>query len=120
MSPIYWTAAGLEARLIEPLELQLPRNAWVRARHDTRPCEIHSLMTTDKPIRSIAKAASWRATGTVDTIVVSFFVTGHIRVALSIGAVEVFTKMLLYFLHERLWNVIPFGRHKQVDPDYMI
>ncbi len=77
-------------------------------------------MPTDKPIRSIVKAASWRATGTLDTIVVSFFVTGHIKVALSIGAVEVFTKMVLYFLHERLWNIIPFGRHGPIDPDYMI
>ena len=77
-------------------------------------------MTSDKPIRSIAKAASWRRTGTIDTTVVSFFVTGHIKVALSIGAIEIFTKMFLFYFHERIWNVIPFGRQKQIEPDYVI
>jgi len=77
-------------------------------------------MPPDKPIRSFVKAASWRATGTLDTMVVSFFVTGHLKVALSIGGIEVFTKMFLYYFHERLWNLIPFGRQPQVDPDYMI
>jgi uncharacterized membrane protein len=77
-------------------------------------------MATDKPIRSFVKAASWRATGTVDTIVISYLITGHVKVALSIGGIEVFTKMALYYFHERLWNVIPFGRRPDIDPDYMI
>jgi uncharacterized membrane protein len=81
---------------------------------------INQRMRPDKPIRSFAKAASWRATGTLDTMVVSYFVTGHLKVALSIGGIEVFTKMILYYFHERLWNIIPFGRQPQVDPDYMI
>ena len=64
----------------------------------------------DKHWRSFVKALSWRATGTVDTIVVSFLVSGRIRLALTIGGVELFTKVGLYYLHERLWNNIPFGR----------
>ena len=66
----------------------------------------------DKPIRSFVKAVSWRATGTVDTIVISFIVTGRIKLALSIGGIEVFTKICLYYLHERVWNVLPFGKVK--------
>ncbi len=66
----------------------------------------------EKPHRSILKALSWRATGTVDTIVVSLLVTGKIKLALSIGFVELFTKVCLYYLHERLWNKISFGRAK--------
>jgi uncharacterized membrane protein len=65
--------------------------------------------------RSILKALSWRATGTVDTIVVSFIVTGRLKVAFSIGFVELFTKIGLYYLHERVWNKIGFGRENRED-----
>ena len=70
---------------------------------------------TDNHSRSIVKAVSWRITGTIDTIVVSYLVTGKIAVAISIGAVEVFTKIGLYYLHERVWNRISYGRPKKVD-----
>jgi uncharacterized membrane protein len=65
----------------------------------------------DKHWRSIAKAVSWRITGTVDTIVISWIITGHIKMALSIGVIEVFTKMTLYYFHERVWNRIKAGRY---------
>jgi uncharacterized membrane protein len=74
---------------------------------------------TDKPCRSVAKAISWRATGTLDTILISFLITGKIRMALSIGFVELFTKIILYYVHERVWNRISFGR-KKPDRDYEI
>ena len=64
----------------------------------------------DKHYRSLTKAISWRVTGTIDTILISFLITGHIRWALSIGFVELFTKVALYYLHERLWNKASFGR----------
>jgi len=48
-------------------------------------------------------------TGTIDTVLVSFLVSGHLKVALSIGFVELFTKIGLYYVHERLWNRIRFG-----------
>ena len=74
----------------------------------------------EKPNRSILKAISWRITGSLDTIIVSFFVTGSVKIAFSIGVVEVFTKMLLYYLHERVWNKIQFGREIEKDMDYNI
>ena len=58
---------------------------------------------TDKPIKSAMKAVSWRIVGTIDTIIISYFITGKVTVALSIGSVEVITKTILYFFHERLW-----------------
>ena len=64
----------------------------------------------EKHWRSVAKAVSWRVTGTVDTIVISWLITRHIKVAISIGFVEVFTKMFLYYFHERVWNRIKAGR----------
>ena len=69
--------------------------------------------------RSVVKALSWRATGTLDTIAVSYLVTGKIKLALSIGFVEMFTKIGLYYLHERAWNRISFGR-SQPTKDYDI
>ena len=57
----------------------------------------------DKPIKSAMKAVSWRIVGTIDTIIISYFITGKVTVALSIGSVEVITKTILYFFHERLW-----------------
>jgi uncharacterized membrane protein len=65
---------------------------------------------TENATRSIVKAISWRIVGTIDTIVISFFITGKITMALSIGMVEVITKMILYFFHERIWNLIKWGR----------
>ncbi|OGF44428.1 MAG: hypothetical protein A2452_06040 [Candidatus Firestonebacteria bacterium RIFOXYC2_FULL_39_67] len=63
--------------------------------------------------RSILKAISWRTTGTLDTIVISFVLTGKIKLALSIGLAELATKTVLYYLHERLWNKIKFGRKEE-------
>ena len=73
----------------------------------------------DKPYRSILKSISWRVTGTIDTIIISYFITGEISFALSIGAVELFTKMILFYLHERFWNKIKFGRITP-EEDYQI
>ena len=70
----------------------------------------------DKHYRSVAKAISWRVTGTVDTMIISFLVTGKIRLAVSIGFVELFTKIGLYYLHERVWNKLSFGREKTRPP----
>lgn len=73
----------------------------------------------DKPHRSLLKAVSWRITGTVDTVVISFLITGKLKWAVSIGAVELFTKLCLYYAHERVWNRISFGRVRGAD-DYSI
>lgn len=53
--------------------------------------------------RHIAKTLSWRVIGTIDTMVLSALITGSWEIGLTIGGVEVFTKMILYFFHERLW-----------------
>jgi uncharacterized membrane protein len=57
----------------------------------------------DKPIKSLIKAISWRVVGTIDTMIISYFITGKIMMAVSIGGVEVFSKTLLYYFHERIW-----------------
>ncbi len=57
----------------------------------------------DKPVKSLMKAISWRIVGTIDTMLISFFITGKLSVAISIGSIEVFSKTVLYFFHERVW-----------------
>ena len=57
----------------------------------------------DKPIKSLMKSVSWRIVGTIDTMVISYFITGKVTIAVSIGSVEVLTKTILYYFHERLW-----------------
>ena len=64
----------------------------------------------DTQSRSVFKAVTWRITGSVDTIVLAFLFTSGLAVATSIGLAEVFTKMILYYVHERAWNRIPIGK----------
>ncbi len=60
--------------------------------------------------RSILKAISWRTVATITTAVLVFIFTGQFALALTIGLLEVFAKMGLYFFHERLWQKISFGK----------
>lgn len=78
-----------------------------------------TLIMAEKHYRSVVKAVSWRFVGTLDTIGVSFLITGRITLALSIGAVELITKVVLYYAHERVWNKIPLGRY-EAPKDYEI
>jgi uncharacterized membrane protein len=64
----------------------------------------------DKHYRSLVKAVSWRLTGSVDTMIISYLITGQIRWALTISGVEFFTKIGLFYVHERIWEKLPFGR----------
>lgn len=64
----------------------------------------------ERPVRSLVKAISWRVTGSIDTILLSWLFTGDMRIAAAIGLTEVATKMVLYYVHERAWNRIPLGR----------
>ena len=70
----------------------------------------------DKHYRSLVKAVSWRITGSIDTMIISFLITGKLKWAVTISCVEFFTKIALYYVHERLWEKIPLGRIK-VDKD---
>jgi len=65
---------------------------------------------SDAPVRSLAKAVSWRITGTVDTFLISWLITGEILLASGIALTEVMTKIFLYWAHERVWNKIQWGR----------
>lgn len=74
----------------------------------------------EKPHRSVVKTISWRTIGTLDTILISWLVVGNVNFAVTIGGVELFTKMILYFFHERAWNKTNFGRVKDTPIEYEI
>jgi adenylylsulfate kinase len=61
-------------------------------------------------LRSILKAVSWRIVATLTTIALAFVLTGNLVVSASLGALEVTVKIVVYYLHERLWNLTNFGR----------
>ncbi|WP_298513733.1 DUF2061 domain-containing protein [uncultured Kordia sp.] len=67
-------------------------------------------ISSEKPLRSFVKSISWRMIGTLDTILISWLVTGTLEMAFTIGSIEMITKMILYFFHERLWNIIKWGK----------
>jgi uncharacterized membrane protein len=60
--------------------------------------------------RSVVKAVSYRITGTLTTILISWVITRQLEFALSIGLADVFIKIIVYYLHERAWNRIKIGR----------
>jgi uncharacterized membrane protein len=64
----------------------------------------------DSHARSVAKAVSWRTLGTVDTFAISWLITGTAALAGGIAATEVATKVALFYLHERAWNRVRWGR----------
>ena len=59
--------------------------------------------------RSILKAISWRVIGTLDTMALGWIITGNPVMGLKIGALELVTKFVLYYIHERIWIKSQFG-----------
>ncbi|MAU14718.1 MAG: hypothetical protein CMH46_04170 [Muricauda sp.] len=59
--------------------------------------------------RHLAKTITWRIVGTLDTIILSWVITGNPFTGLKIGLAEVVTKMALYYFHERIWVKVGIG-----------
>jgi len=64
----------------------------------------------DAHLRSLIKAVSWRVVGSLDTFMLSLLVTGSAKYAVSIATAEALTKIVLYYLHERAWRLVRWGR----------
>ena len=63
----------------------------------------------ERPVRSLAKAITWRLIGTFDTFLIAWFITGKPLIASGIALMELFTKTALYVLHEQGWSRIKWG-----------
>ena len=72
----------------------------------------------DSNYRSIAKAVSYRVLGSMATAMIFFVLSGDWKISIGAGAMDAIVKTGLYFVHERLWNYIDFGRQKP--PEYEI
>jgi uncharacterized membrane protein len=59
--------------------------------------------------RHIAKTFTWRLVGTIDTILLGWLISGDPTIGLKVGGLELFTKMILYYFHERIWYKTKFG-----------
>lgn len=59
--------------------------------------------------RSTTKTATWRIIASLDTTLLAWIFTGNLGTAVSIGGLEIITKLILYFFHERVWSRIQYG-----------
>ena len=57
--------------------------------------------------RSLTKTITWRLLGSLDTLLLSWLITGKAILALTIASAEIITKLVLYYWHERIWNIVP-------------
>ena len=58
-------------------------------------------------LRSLLKATSWRVLATLTTTIIAYFITGEVETALTIGGIEFVLKFVIYYLHERAWQLVP-------------
>lgn len=68
------------------------------------------MLTGEKHSRTVAKAISWRVLATLTTMTIVFLFTKEIVLSLGVGVAEVIAKMTFYYLHERIWNKISWGK----------
>jgi len=65
---------------------------------------------SDTARRSLVKTISWRLTGSGATFLISYLIAGDYAVAGTIAVIQLVSNTVLYFLHERVWNRIKWGR----------
>jgi uncharacterized membrane protein len=67
----------------------------------------------DKPKRSLIKTITWRITGSGATFGISYLISGNFVIAGSIATIQLVTNTVLYFIHERVWDRVKWGRVNQ-------
>ena len=65
---------------------------------------------SDAPIRSLVKTISWRLTGSFSTFLISFIILGNFTIAGSIAVIQIIANTTLYYIHERFWDRITWGK----------
>jgi uncharacterized membrane protein len=68
----------------------------------------------DRPMKSIAKAITWRLIASTTTFFLTLYIFGDdplaAQKATGVAGAEAVIKMILYFLHERAWNTVRWGK----------
>ena len=67
-------------------------------------------------LRSVLKGFTWRIIATSTLIAIAYFTTGDISLALELGFYEFFIKLVVYYLHERAWLLVPKGKIRKLNP----
>ncbi len=70
-------------------------------------------MNKEDHLRSIVKAVSWRLLGTFATVGIVYIYTGEVVLAAEVGAFELFSKICIFYAHERMWARISWGSTTQ-------
>lgn len=77
--------------------------------HDRAWHRVELKSTKPSHVIHLTKTITWRIIGTLDTILLSWMLSGDIALGLQLGSIEIVTKMILYYLHERLWHRVKFS-----------
>jgi sulfate adenylyltransferase large subunit len=95
---------------IPPLQRQSVPAQWMAK----KPSAVSGKLSrwSETHARSFVKAVSWRTTGSLDTFVVTFVISGSTKLAGSVALTEVLTKILIYYFHERVWALVPWGKRQ--------
>lgn len=75
---------------------------WIHERVWSR-IQVGKRATKEQRVRSLIKTVSWRVTGSADTMLLTFIFTGRFSIAVLVTSFEVVTKLVLFYLHERVW-----------------
>ena len=67
---------------------------------------------SDSHARSLIKTISWRITGSLSTFVISYAILGNFAVAGSIALLQITANTVLYYIHERIWSRVKWGRKR--------
>jgi uncharacterized membrane protein len=65
---------------------------------------------SDTTWRSIIKTISWRITGSSATFLIAYLISGNMSIAGTIAVIQLTANTILYYIHERIWNKIRWGR----------
>ncbi len=64
----------------------------------------------DSIVRSLVKTISWRLTGTLCTFLISFIILGDITASSTIALIQLIFNTIMFYIHERIWNIIKWGK----------
>lgn len=65
-------------------------------------------------LRSIIKGLTWRIIASATILIITYLTTGELDTAITVASIEFFIKLLLYYLHERAWLLVPKGTIRNI------
>ncbi|MCD4654796.1 DUF2061 domain-containing protein [bacterium] len=80
--------------------------------------DVEKLDYKESHLRSFLKGLCWRVIASLTTVTIAYLIIGKIDVALEIGAIEVVAKIILYYAHERVWQLLPRGAVRRIRQHY--